>query len=28
MNIHQQKGLLELFDKLNNGEEFDAAYFK
>lgn len=28
MNIHQQKGLLELFDKLNNSEEFDIAYFK
>jgi len=28
INIHQQKGLLELFDKLNNGEGFDAAYFK
>ena len=27
MDTHQQKGLLELFDKLNNGEEFDAAYF-
>ena len=28
MEIHGQKGLLELFDKLNNGEEFDTAYFK
>ncbi len=28
MDTHQQKGLLELFDKLNNGEEFDTAYFK
>ena len=28
MDTHQQKGLLELLDKLNNGEEFDAAYFK
>lgn len=28
MNIHQQKGLHELLDKLNNGEEFDTAYFK
>ena len=28
MNIHQQKGLLQLFDKLNNSEEFDIAYFK
>ena len=28
MDTHQQKGLLELFDKLNNGEDFDTAYFK
>ena len=28
METHQQKGLLELLDKLNNGEEFDTAYFK
>ncbi len=28
METHQQKGLLELFDKLNNGESFDTAYFK
>ena len=28
MDTHQQKGLLELFDKLNNGEQFDTAYFK
>ncbi len=28
MDTHQQKGLLELFDKLNNGESFDTAYFK
>ena len=28
MDTHQQKGLLELFDKLNNGEGFDTAYFK
>lgn len=28
METHQQKGLLELFDKLNNGEDFDTAYFK
>ena len=28
MDTHQQKGLLELLDKLNNGEEFDTAYFK
>lgn len=28
MNIHQQKGLLELFDRLNKGEAFDAAYAK
>ena len=28
MDTHQQKGLLELFDKLNNGEEFDFAYSK
>ena len=27
MDTHQQKGLLELLDKLNNGETFDAAYF-
>ena len=27
MDTHQKKGLLELLDKLNNGEEFDAAYF-
>ena len=27
MDTHQQKGLLELLDKLNNGEEFDVAYF-
>lgn len=28
MDTHQQKGLLELFDKLNNGENFDIAYSK
>ena len=28
MDTYQQKGLLELFDKLNNGEGFDTAYFK
>ena len=28
MDTHQQKGLLELFDKLNNGEAFDIAYSK
>ena len=28
MDTHQQKGLLELFDKLNNGEDFDIAYSK
>ncbi len=28
MEIHGQKGLLELLDKLNSGEEFDTAYFK
>lgn len=28
LETHQQKGLLELFDKLNNGEDFDTAYFK
>ena len=28
MDTHQQKGLLELIDKLNNGEPFDTAYFK
>ena len=28
MEIHGQNGLLELLDKLNNGEEFGAAYFK
>ncbi|SFL53594.1 hypothetical protein SAMN05216390_1423 [Lachnospiraceae bacterium KH1T2] len=28
MDTHHQKGLLELFDKLNNGEEFNTAYFK
>ena len=27
MDTHQQIGLLELLDKLNNGEEFDVAYF-
>ena len=27
MEIHGQKGLLELLDKLNSGEEFDTAYF-
>ena len=27
MEIHGQKGLLELLDKLNSGEEFDSAYF-
>lgn len=26
MEIHGQKGLLELFDNLNNGEDFNAAY--
>jgi hypothetical protein len=26
MKIHGQKGLLELLDKLNNGEDFDSAY--
>ncbi len=26
MEIHGQKGLLELLDKLNNGEDFDSAY--
>ena len=28
MDTHQQKGLLELLDKLNNGEDFDIAYSK
>ena len=28
MDTHQQKGLLALFDKLNNGEDFDIAYSK
>ena len=28
LEIHGQKGLLELLDKLKNGEEFDTAYFK
>ena len=28
MNTHQQKGLLELLDDLNNGEAFDSAYSK
>ena len=27
MEIHGQKGLLKLLDKLNSGEEFDTAYF-
>lgn len=26
METHQQEGLLELFDRLNNGEDFDTAY--
>ena len=28
MDTHQQKGLLELFGKLKNGEDFDIAYSK
>ncbi|MBQ9898352.1 MAG: hypothetical protein IJM44_02725 [Ruminococcus sp.] len=27
IDLHQQKGLLELLDKLNSGETFDSAYF-
>ena len=28
MDTHQQKGLLELLDKLNKGKDFDSVYFR